>query len=225
MYSRIEEQFMNKSHVLQNKGKYLGSLIVLILVETGIAYFLPKEPLIMLIFAVCADVLFFILCYVYIVITNWKFIEQPWRKILRFSYNKAEYQKRLQQKDLEILKEILEQNNINTRTEIKEIMRHYQCFLPRQTKRSVTISSIVAIVVSIWALIYKESIDYALYNVLVILMITIIIIILYGCTIILYNELFKIFGKTAMYSRLESALAEIYVNSPIAKRKSKPKQK
>ena len=224
MFSTIEENFKKKSNVLKYRIRFIASLILCLAIEFGIAYFLPNKFSTILIFAVCGDLFFYLVCYIYVVISNWKFIEKPWLKIVDIDYNKSEFNKRLQQKDLIILKEILEENKVNTRSEIQELVRHYQCLLPRTIKRSGTTSSIFALVVSIWALLYKESFDEALFNLFLIIIVTMSILILYGYTLIIYNEWFKIFGKNALYSRLEVALTEIYVNYPIAKRKSKSKK-
>ena len=221
MFHTIEEKFKSKSNVLKNQIRFIASIILCLAVEIGIAYFLPKDPTTIIIFAISADILFYLVCYICVVITNRKFIKEPWWKIFDIDHNKSEFSKRLQQKDLVILKEILLENNVNTRDEIKQLITHYQCLLPQRLKRSGITSTVFALVVSIWALLYKESIDYALFNLFLILIVTISIVVLYGATLIIYNEWFKIFGKSALYSRLETALTEIYVNYPIAKRKSK----
>ena len=224
MYRSIEQQFKKLSKATRNQIIYLTSFAFLVVFETLMAlYFIPRIKD-FFIFAICMYIFFYLSCYIYMVISNWKFIDKPWRKILDIDFNKSEFSKRLQQKDLVILKEILIEHKINTRNEIQELIRHYQCLLPRTIKRSGISSSIFALVISIWALLYKESIDNALFNLFLIIIVTISILLLYGLTLYMYNDLFKIFGKNALYARLESALAEIYVNFPIARRKTKPEK-
>ena len=221
MFSTIEEAFKKKSNVIKNQIRFIVSTILCVSIEIVIAYFLPQKLSTILIFLVCGDIFFYLVCYIYIINSNWKLLKKSWWKIFDIDYNRSEFSKKLQQKDLVILKEILVENNINTRNEIKELIRHYQCLLPKTIKRSGISTSIFALVASIWALLYKESMDDALLNLFLIITVSIAILILYGLTLYIYNDWFKIFGKTAMYARLEAALTEIYVNYPIAKRKSK----
>ena len=128
---------------------------------------------------------------------------------------------RSRQKDLAILKNIIEENKINTRDEIRELIRHYQCYLPKQTSKSWNIISILALVISVWTLLYQDSLENASMHLGIIAIALLAILFIHLFVLIIHNRLFKILGKTALYTRLEAALAEIYVNYPIAKRKNK----
>jgi len=224
LYLSIEQQFRKLSNVLKNQIIFLLFVFLVVIVETLIVCFFFPSLKGCFIVAICGDILFFFCCYLYIVISNWNIIKKNRWKIFDIGYNISEYDRRLQQKDLVILKELLKENKVNTRTEIQELIRHYQCLLPRTIQRSGVTLSIFALVVSIWSLIYKESTDNALHNLFLIIVVSISILIVYGLSLSIYNKWFKIFGNAALYSRLEAALTEIYVNTPIAKRKRNQKK-
>lgn len=221
MYLSIEQKFRKLSNVLKNQIIFLLSVLLVVVLEALIVYFFVPTVKGCFIIAICGDLFFFFCCYLYMVISNWNIIKKNLWKIFDINYNISEYNRSLQQKDLVILKELLKENKVNTRTEMQELIRHYQCLLPRTIPRSGVTLSIFALVVSIWSLIYKESVDNALHNLFLIIVVSISVLIVYGLSLSIYNKWFRIFGNAALYSRLESALAEIYVNTPIAKRKTK----
>ena len=221
MYNTIEDQFKSQSNVLKNQAVYILSILLIFVIEIIAIHYLPKDFTTIIIVVVCGVFLFLLSCYIYIVISNAKHTPQFWRKMYNIFLNINVFRIRSQQKDIAILKNIIEENKVNTRDEIRELIRHYQCYLPRQTAKSWNIISILALVISVWTLLYQDRLENAPVHLGIILIAFLTILLVHFFVVIIYNRLFKILGKTALYTRLEAALAEIYVNYPIAKRKTK----
>ena len=221
MYTAIEEQFKNESNVMKNQAAYLLSILFLFMIECVVVHYLPKDFTTITIAVICGVCLFWLSCYVFIVISNAKHTPKFWKKMYNIFLNIKVFRMRSQQQDTAILKNIIEDNKINTRDEIKELIRHYQCYLPRQGKKSSNIISLFALVVSIWALLYQDRLENLSLHLGLIVLAFLAILLIYFIILVSYNSLFKVLGKTALYTRIEAALAEIYVNYPVAKRKTK----
>ena len=133
--------------------------------------------------------------------------------------NIREIQKQLHIQDIELLKEIFKEQNINTRAEVQEVIRHYQCLIPRKTISSGTMLSILAFTISTMAFIFNETTNTITTNVNIFLSIMAIVVIVYFLLKFINDNTFKLFGKYALYERLESSASEIYMTMQIAKKK------
>ena len=119
------------------------------------------------------------------------------------------------QKDIKILVKILKDNSINTRPKTLEAIRHYQTLIPRNLEITSQVISVIAIAISLIALIFDDKIFYSAENLAIALVFFILIIILY-LAFRSYNKiLLKMFGKYEFYKRLELTLSDIYMRSLI----------
>lgn len=211
MYLQIEEDFKRRSK--NRKSQIL--FILAVFVFAIIAYF-PLEKLfteddyfleyyILVCFLL---VLFLVLCYVYIFSQT--------RKIKKLSFlNLNEvlncYFENIHNSDLKILSEILKENDINTRPKVQEAIRHYQCLLPRKVASSGQLLTILALVISIIALLFSEPFANSESNMEAFFVILLTVIIGYIVIQFIAKNIFKIFGKDALYKRLEASLSEIFM--------------
>ena len=154
--------------------------------------------------------------------------EFSWRNVLDSDINKDIYQMMIHKKDINILKEILYKNKIDTKPKIVETLRHYQTLLPRLVEGGGTFLSVLAVAASILALLLNDSIFNNDTNLKGVLAIFLFISMCY----IAYNHVSKnfirTFGKVELYKRLEASISEIYMNleeSPTKDEISKVKSK
>ena len=121
------------------------------------------------------------------------------------------YQNRLHNEDIKILKAILEEHKINTRPKIEEAIKHYQCLLPRKISQTGQLLSILAFVISTLALLVSETVIASAENVGFIVGIIFAVIIIYTVIRLIENNIFRMFGKDALYTRIEDSLSEIFM--------------
>ena len=122
------------------------------------------------------------------------------------------YQNKLHDEDIKILKAILEEHKINTRPKIKEAIKHYQCLLPRKILQTGQFFSFLAFVISTLALLVSETVIASAENVGFILGIILTVIIVYAVISLIEKNIFRVFGKDALYTRIEDSLSQIFMN-------------
>ena len=101
---------------------------------------------------------------------------------------------------------------INTRPKVEEAIRHYQCLLPKRVSQTGQLLSILAFVISTLALLTSETVLQSVENVSFILGIILTVVIIYIAVRLIEKNIFRIFGKDALYTRIEDSLAEIFRN-------------
>lgn len=117
--------------------------------------------------------------------------------------------------DIEILIKILQEEGVNTRPKVLEVLRHYQCLLPRNTIGKSQFISILALSVSVLAFVFSNILskpfEYQLITILCILGVLFVYVL--GCA--LNKKVFYFFGEAALITRIEMAVSEIWMKSLI----------
>ena len=111
--------------------------------------------------------------------------------------------------DIKTLRNILKSYNINTRPKVQETIRHYQCLLPRKIIAEGQLLTILALVISIIALLFSEPFATSEANMEIFFIILLMVIISYLIIQFIAKDILKIFSKEALYTRLEASLSEI----------------
>ena len=220
MYKKIEEEFKAKSIRLRDRCLFSICIIFMPIIEIIIICQIPikKYPLVF-ISTIPIVLIFYILCYLYICISVSKLNENKWYDYFKFNKIWKIYLKNTQKQDIKTLTAIIEEKGINTRSEIQEAIRHYQCLLPRKVISGGMLLSILALAISILSFIIAAQIDDIEYSIKLIIQIFTVITIFYYAIKTMNETLFKFFGKYTLFERIEAALSEIYVKYPIAKKK------
>lgn len=229
MYNKIECEFKEKSKYRKIQITYIVTIVIYIFLTCvtvfGILFkFQPNifieqidNKFVYIFLSEIISILFFyIMIYIYMAIMT--------RKNENFSFLSAIsdhkmiinlFWEQIYQKDIKILVKILKDNSINTRPKTLEAIRHYQTLIPRNLEITSQVVSVIAIAISLIALIFDDKIFYSAENLAIVLVFIILIIILY-LAFRSYNKiLLKMFGKSEFYKRLELTLSEIYMRSLI----------
>lgn len=229
MYNKIEQEFKEKSKYRKTQVIYVTTIIIYFCLACVVVYGIlfqfksdifieqvdKKFPYVFL-SEIVAIIIFYLFVYTYMIIMTRK--NEKFSLLNAFSDHKATinlFWDQVYQKDIKILVKILKENSINTRPKTLEAIRHYQTLIPRNVEITSQIISVIALSISLLALIFDDKIFYSTENLAVVLVCIIFIIILYW-TFRSYNKLLlKMFGKTEFYKRLELTLSEIYMRSLI----------
>ena len=94
---------------------------------------------------------------------------------------------------------------------IDKKIKHYQCLLPRKISQTGQLLSILAFVISTLALLVSETVIASAENVGFILGIILTVIIVYAVIRLIEKNIFRVFGKDALYTRIEDSLSEIFM--------------
>lgn len=138
-----------------------------------------------------------------------------WKNVWRIKSNIEIFIKTMHQKDIELLVDILKSQGVNTRPKVLEILRHYQCLLPRRMVSGTQIISICALIISIIALFFQDNIIYSQETAIV------VTIIIFGGTLVylilwwVNRNILRVLGKDALNERIEMAVSEIWIKSLI----------
>ena len=87
-------------------------------------------------------------------------IKENKMNIMDIEINTKLYQIQTHDKDIEILKIILKEHNVNTRPKQLEAIRHYQALIPRNIIGGSSFISVLAFAISIIALILDDKVYY-----------------------------------------------------------------
>lgn len=154
---------------------------------------------------------FYFICYIFVFFNGLTKKERSIKSFFNIINTTDTYKEKIHDDDIKILKEILEEHKINTRPKIEEAIRHYQCLLPRKTVPTGRLISILALVISVLALLVNETVIKSVENIKFILLILFTVILFYGIVWLIGNTIFRVFGKDALYTRIEDSLSEIYM--------------
>lgn len=222
MYLQIENEFKENSRIRSSQILFIVGAILFVLINSS---FLDQirasnftNEYYLLVF-LGDTFLFYFICYLFVF---FKGTDKRYRSVKNFiSVHKTihAYQDKLHEKDISILKEILQDYNIDTRPKVEEAIRHYQCLLPRKVSQTGQLLSILALVVSILALLVSEMVSQSVENVEFILGIILTVIIIYIVVRLIEKNVFRIFGKDALYTRIEDSLSEIFMTYYLKKDK------
>ena len=216
MYSKIEDKFIQESKLIMSQILFLLFLIayaafyVLFLYDCMMKnYFLS-----MTIMAVVFYLIVYLFVLIYLKVKRKDFsLKIFWNvpKVIEI------YKQNMHEQDIEILKKILNENNVKSKDNTKEVMHHYRALIPRNIKTHSAWLSVAAFAISAIAVIlndtFLQSAEYLEYLKIAGMLFSIILL-LYAAYRILNVFLLQIFGKDELYKRLEASITEIYINTP-----------
>lgn len=231
LYTRIESDFKKKSKNRRSQIIFIFASIIYLISMLSLSDVVFKNKIDKIgvpffIFSLIGAFLFLIGCYVYIFC------------VLKFQYEEKIgigdffdfedtihlYHIKNQQKDVEVLKEILHKNGVNTRPKVLEVLRHYQCMIPKNIN-SGQLFSVLALVVAILALLTSDNIINSVANSAFVLEILFLAILMYLVVVYINKKLFSFFGKKEFYLKLEGIISEIYINYHIKEKVNSKKEK
>ena len=232
MYLKIEEKFMQES-----KLRISQLLFVLFLLLSSTIYGLfPYDWIISnyLLAITIMAIAFYSIVYLFVVF----YLKVSKKRLpLRMLWNVPNviemYKQNMHEQDIKILRKILNDNNVKSKENIKEVMHHYRALLPRNIKSHSAWLSVAAFAISVIAFLlndtFLQSNEYTEY-LKIGGMIFVSILLIYAVFLMLNASVFQMFGKDELYKRLEASITEIYINTPdkkiiVSKKKSLRKHK
>ena len=220
MYNSINYEFKNNSQYLKNQTLYIGFPILYFIIAGLLAYFLKWnlfEPffLIFIFFGVII-ILILISYYGLIIIGTIKNEEEfSWRNIWNVIKITRLYTITVHKKDIALLVKILKNHGVNTRPKVLEVLRHYQCLLPRKTRGGISVISILALSISALALIFNDYVQNSEINQMIVLAVIFGVLLVCLLAYQLNKDIFRYFGENAFNERIEMAISEIWMKSLI----------
>ncbi|MDE6676497.1 MAG: hypothetical protein K2K12_02130 [Clostridia bacterium] len=218
MYNAISEKFRDKSRHYNNRLAVVSVPIILIpSVIFGCIPLYSKDYAKWLVPLLFGFVFIFCLvhCYMIIFISVRKEPEFSRNICWRLRAMVRLYKTVMHNNDIEILIKILKEEGANTRPKVLEVLRHYQCLLPRNTIGRSQFISILALSVSVLAFIFSDILSMSFDYQLIILLCLLGILFLYILGYALNKEVFYFFGEAALITRIEMAVSEIWMKSLI----------
>ena len=212
MYLKIEEEFKKKSLLRRSQIAFLGTYFLLAFL---LAWFCMKyvDYNRMWLYILLYGVVFYIGVYVFIIIKVCKSEDFHWKNVMDIEINTKLYQIQTHDKDIEILKIILKEHNVNTRPKQLEAIRHYQALIPRNIIGGSSFISVLAFAISIIALILDDKVYYNEENLKFIFTFLFVVSLIYLIFYLFNKNIFKLFGSAELYKRLESSISEIYMDN------------
>ena len=219
MYLQIEEEFKEQSEYRNSQILFIFASVIF-----SIGLYYACDPLYQkindnrdidlldVLYPLLAIVLFLGLCYLYIFSRCKKYFDLPFKDIFKIIQITNKYQEFMHIEDIKTLRNILKEYNINTRPKIQEAIRHYQCLLPRKIISGGQLLTILALVISIIALLFSEPFARSESNIEIFFVIILMVIIGYLIVQFIAKNVLKIFSNEALYIRMEASLAEIFMN-------------
>ena len=219
MYNQISEKFKKESKITNFYGAFFAMPLLVVLILAMIVGFSKWDPMssfysyiILLLSFVIGTILFL---YIFILFLLKKEKQFKWKNIWRIKSNIQMLMKAMHQKDIELLINILKSQGVNTRPKVLEILRHYQCLLPRRTVAGTQIISICALIISMIALFFQDKVFYSQETAIAVTAIIFGSILIY---IILWwanKNILRVLGEDALIERIEMAVSEIWIKSLI----------
>jgi hypothetical protein len=212
MYLKIEEEFKKKSLLRRSQIAFLGTYFLLAFL---LAWFCMKyvDYNRMWLYILLYGVVFYIGVYVFIITRVCKAEDFHWKNIMDIEINTKLYQIQTHDKDIEILKIILKEHNVNTRPKQLEAIRHYQTLIPRNIIGGSSFISVLAFAISIIALMLDDKVYYNEENLKFIFTFLFVVSLIYLIFYLFNKNIFKLFGSAELYKRLESSISEIYMDN------------
>lgn len=216
MYSQIENEFKDKSKLRLSQILFVMYTIIFSILCMFFLWKIIELPDICIVFfIVVAIVVFFMGCYIFMF---FKAITKKQRSIkifLKVFTILNEYDKKIHDDDIKILRDILKKHNIDSQYKMEEAIRHYQCILPRRVSQSGITLSIFSIVVAVIALFTNETIIASSENIVFLIAFLLIAIMILIILSLIVDCVYRFFGRDALYIRLEDSLSEIFMQEYI----------
>lgn len=213
MYLQIENEFRKKSRFL--KQNLILTLCSVVLVAVLIAvYNIAEEKNRIAVVIVGFFIGLFLMWIIFYAIIYFKHVNKEKKSFcafFRFSTTLHTYQEKIHNEDIQTLKQILKKHKIDTRPKVEEIIKHYQCILPRKVEQSGQLLSILAFVISVLALLLSETVIKSAENIAGVIIILVMVALLYLIAQSFNRNVLKVFSKESLYERIESSLAEIFM--------------
>lgn len=214
MYLQIEEEFKKQSktrnaQVLFVLGAFLLALICTMILNkiAGIDNYEIAYTITLLL----GLFIFYVICYTFMFVIALCKKQRSFKQFFKIKDTICTYQKKLHNDDIKILQGILKNHKINTRPKVEEAIRHYQCLLPRKVSQPGQLLTILAFVISTLALFASETVISSTENIQFIAGILFTVIIIYAMVRLIEKNIFRVFGKDALYMRIEDSLSEIFM--------------
>lgn len=216
MYLKIEEKFIQESKLRMSQ-----LLFVLFLLLSSTIYGLLLYDWIISNYLLAITIMaiaFYSIVYLFVVF----YLKISKKRLpLRMLWNVPNviemYKHNMHEQDIKILRKILNDNNVKSKDNIKEVMHHYRALLPRNIKSHSAWLSVAAFAISVIAFLlndtFLQSNEYTEY-LKIGGMIFVSILLVYAVFLMLNASVFQMFGEDELYKRLESSITEIYINTP-----------
>ena len=212
MYLKIEEEFKKKSLLRRSQIAFFSIYFLLAILVAWICMKYVDDNRIWL-YIILYGVVFYIGVYAFIITKVCKSEDFHWKNLMDIEINTKLYQIQTHDKDIEILKIILKEHNVNTRPKQLEAIRHYQALTPRNIIGGSSFISVLAFAISIIALILDDKVYYNEENLKFIFTFLFLVSLIYLIFYFLNKNIFKLFGSAELYKRLESSISEIYMDN------------
>ena len=216
MYLKIEERFKQESKLRMSQILFALFLISSYMLYVGLLYdwILNNYLFALVAFTFAFYLIVYLFVVFYLKVSNNRFsLKTFWNipKVIEM------YKQNMHEQDIKILKKILNDNNVKSKENIKEVMYHYRTLLPRNIKSHSAWLSVAAFAISVIAFLlndtFLQSNEYTEY-LKIGGMIFVSILLVYAVFLMLNASVFQMFGKDELYKRLEASIAEIYINTP-----------
>ena len=212
MYLKIEEEFKKKSLLRRSQIAFFSIYYLLAILVVWICMKYVDDNRTWL-YIILYGVVFYIGVYVFVITKVCKSKDFHWKNVMDIEINTKLYQIQTHDKDIEILKIILKEHNVNTRPKQLEAIRHYQALIPRNIIGGSSFISVLAFAISIIALILDDKVYYNEENLKFIFAFLFVVSLIYLIFYFLNKNIFKLFGSAELYKRLESSISEIYMDN------------
>ena len=216
MYLKIEERFKQESKLRMSQILFALFLISSYMLYVGLLYdwILNNYLFALVAFTFAFYLIVYLFVVFYLKVSNNRFsLKTFWNipKVIEM------YKQNMHEQDIKILKKILNDNNVKSKENIKEVMHHYRTLLPRNIKSHSAWLSVAAFAISVIAFLlndtFLQSNEYTEY-LKIGGMIFGSILLVYAVFLMLNASVFQMFGKDELYKRLEASITEIYINTP-----------
>ena len=211
MYKQIEDDFIVFSKYYKRLRIFLFISVIL-----GIICFVPAiffvSTLLAVILMVIFIVSFSIILYLYVLRTLKKNEIKKSKNIL---INIENFKCCNRKNDLCSLVNILKNYNIKNNKKVGEALRHYQTVTPRNIKQSGNWISVIALILSIYALVITDGYNYNYYILLDIMALILISTIFYVIIINIIKNFNIFFVRDTINEKMEDLLSEIYMRNLI----------
>ena len=213
MYLQIENEFRQKSRFLKQNLILILCSVALVTVLIAV-YNIAEEKNRIAVVIVGFFIGLFLMWITFYAIIYFKHVNKEKKSFcafFRFSTTLHTYQEKIHNEDIQTLKQILKKHKIDTRPKLEEVIKHYQCVLPRKVEQSGQLLSILAFVISVLALLLSETVIKSAENISGVILILVMVVLLYLIAQSFKRNVLKVFSKESLYERIESSLAEIFM--------------
>ncbi len=224
MYLQIEEEFKKRSKTRNAQALFVLGVILFALICTALLDKITGKDNYEIYYAIILLLgmfIFYTICYTFIFVIGLSKKHRSFKQFFKVKDTIHSYQEKLHSDDIKILQEILKNYKIDTRPKVEEAIKHYQCLLPRKVSQTGQLLTILAFVISTLALLVSETIISSIENIQFIAGIIFTVIIIYVMVRIIEKNIFRIFGKDALYMRIEDSLSEIFMTYYLKKEDKK----